>query len=111
MSIRGSSNVVINDSNFTNVEGNQYIYQYLYSPQSEERTIWDYYKRIIPGETYLKRFIAEAPIEQNEHESTKLQARRIFSIAEIIGVGGRDFLHVGYSGEHAFELFPFPTLP
>ncbi|ESK88609.1 hypothetical protein Moror_3107 [Moniliophthora roreri MCA 2997] len=102
MSFRYASDMKFYGSTFTNIGGSQYNFYYLHSkPQS----IWDNYERIIPGKVLLKRRIAEAPIEQDEHESTKLQACRIFSVAEITDRGTRDFLHVGYRGEHAFEAF------
>ncbi|ESK88611.1 hypothetical protein Moror_3109 [Moniliophthora roreri MCA 2997] len=111
MSFQGSSHITIEGGTFTYVAGDQHNHYHeniQYVAQEERKpTVWDEYHKVPTWKVYLKRTIGETMVKRDLMEDwSRLEARRTISIARIHETDkDLEFIHVGYSGQDAFEAF------
>ncbi|KAI3606077.1 hypothetical protein WG66_004005 [Moniliophthora roreri] len=104
--LRGSSNNTFSGGQFNNIQGSQHttnIYQSV--RQEKEFTIWDDYRRVRTGDTYVTGVIGESTVKrEGKKDRRRVIARRTISLARLEGKD-KEFLHVAYDGPDAFKAF------
>ncbi|ESK87014.1 hypothetical protein Moror_11997 [Moniliophthora roreri MCA 2997] len=110
--LQGSSNFAIHGGQFTNVQGSQHNYYggvVVQQAAEKEWTMWDEYKRLRMSDIHLTRLVDGAGAARRDADlerGQRLRAHRIISVARVSGEKeDKEFLHVQYHGQDAYQEF------
>ncbi|KAI3613145.1 hypothetical protein WG66_001600 [Moniliophthora roreri] len=106
--LQGSSNIVIQDGQFTNIQGCQHItHVHGNCGYQEGKRLTEDFKRIRTGDIYLINIIDSADVAKPGDTTWKgVVARRVLSVAHVSGEDkDTKFTYVYYDGQDAFKAF------
>ncbi|KAK7026861.1 hypothetical protein VNI00_015403 [Paramarasmius palmivorus] len=108
---QGSSNLVIEQSQFNNVAGAQHnvyhgnVVQYV-NQGKRGLSIWDEYMRVPTGKVYIRKTFGTMNASGYDQKARRWRKEKnVKCTLNIARIDGSDFLHIGYSGPNAPKAF------